>query len=74
VLSSQLLAFTRQIAGGMNYLSLKGFVHRDLAARNVLVTSNVICKVKKNNKSIRPLCIIIPMSPNVETLGMSYQL
>ena len=45
-LSSQLLHYSRQVASGMNYLSLKGYVHRDLAARNVLVSNDDICKVK----------------------------
>ena len=31
----------------MNYLVNKQFVHRDLAARNILVSSDVVCKVKQ---------------------------
>eukprot|EP00731_Ephydatia_muelleri_P015150 Em0008g870a len=41
----RLLAYSKQIADGMKYLSSKSFVHRDLAARNILVTQNCICKV-----------------------------
>ena len=40
----QLLNFSKQVALGLHYLSLRGFIHRDLAARNVLV-SNMLCKV-----------------------------
>ena len=40
-----LLSYTRQIALGMGYLTLKQYVHRDLAARNVLVSDEGICKV-----------------------------
>ena len=45
-LSALLLSYTRQIANGMGYLSLKTYIHRDLAARNVLVSDEGICKVK----------------------------
>ena len=47
-LGAVLLSYTRQIALGMGYLSLKQYVHRDLAARNVLVSDEGICKVKTN--------------------------
>ena len=40
-----LLAYSKQVALGMQYLSAKLFVHRDLAARNILVTKRFICKV-----------------------------
>ncbi|CAI8019033.1 Ephrin type-A receptor 8 (Fragment) [Geodia barretti] len=40
-----LLAFSRQTALGMLYLSGKGFVHRDIAARNILLSHNNICKI-----------------------------
>ena len=35
-----------QVTAGMAYLEEKSYVHRDLAARNILVTENLICKVK----------------------------
>eukprot|EP00731_Ephydatia_muelleri_P015152 Em0008g872a len=41
----RLLAYSKQIADGMQHLSSKSFVHRDLAARNILVTQNCICKI-----------------------------
>ena len=44
-LGAILLSFTRQIALGMGYLSIKQYVHRDLAARNVLVSEEGVCKV-----------------------------
>ena len=40
-----LLKFCREIAEGMKYLSLKGFIHRDLAARNILLDKDMKCKV-----------------------------
>ena len=44
-LGAILLSYTRQIALGMGYLSIKEYVHRDLAARNVLVSNEGVCKV-----------------------------
>ena len=44
-LGALLLSYTRQIALGMAYLSIKEYVHRDLAARNVLVSDDGVCKV-----------------------------
>ena len=44
-LRALLLSYSRQIANGMGYLSLKKYIHRDLAARNVLVSDEDICKV-----------------------------
>ena len=44
-LGALLLSYTRQIAMGMTYLSIKEYVHRDLAARNVLVSDEGVCKV-----------------------------
>ena len=40
-----LLACSKQIAFGMQYLAAKSFVHRDLAARNILVSKELVCKV-----------------------------
>ena len=48
-LGAILLSYTRQIALGMSYLSIKQYVHRDLAARNVLVSEEGICKVATEN-------------------------
>jgi len=39
------LKFSQDIAQGMQYLSMKGYVHRDLAARNV-VLAGITCKVR----------------------------
>ena len=46
-LGSELLCFSKQIANGMSYLELRGFIHRDLACRNVLLNRHSICKVKQ---------------------------
>ena len=40
-----LLTFSRQIAGGMAYLSSKDFVHRELATRYILLDRRLNCKV-----------------------------
>jgi len=40
-----LLAFCREIAAGMTYLSGKQFIHKGLAARSILVSGKYICKV-----------------------------
>ena len=48
-LGSQLLCFSRHIANGMDYLTLRGYIHRDLAARNILLTKDNICKVSSWN-------------------------
>ncbi len=45
-LSKTILAFSQQVALGMQYLSAKGFVHRDIAARNILLSKNDVCKVR----------------------------
>ena len=39
------IKFSKDIAGGMSYLSKKNFIHRDLAARNILLTHDLTCKV-----------------------------
>ena len=45
-----LLAYSKQISLGMQYLSAKSFLHRDLAARNILVTKRFICKVRYSHE------------------------
>ena len=47
----RLLRFCREIAEGMKYLSLKGFIHRDLAARNILLDKDMKCKVNIYNST-----------------------
>ena len=42
----QLLDIGGQIAAGMAYLEDKNYVHRDLAAKNILVSENLVCKVR----------------------------
>ena len=42
----QLIDMGAQVAAGMAYLEENNYVHRDLAARNILVSENLICKVK----------------------------
>ena len=39
------LRFTRDIADGMKYLSIKKYIHRDLAARNILLSYDMSCKI-----------------------------
>ena len=44
VLPKLFIKFSKDIAGGMSYLSKKNFIHRDLAARNILLTQDLTCK------------------------------
>ena len=60
-LGALLLSYTRQIALGVGYLSLKQYVHRDLAARNILVSGNGICKVTICNESYIPVILSCPV-------------
>ena len=46
VLPSLFIKFSKDIAGGMSYLSKKNFIHRDLAARNILLSQDLTCKVQ----------------------------
>ena len=52
-LPSQFIRFAKDIASGMCYLSKKGFVHRDLAARNILLTNDLMCKVRDQGTSAK---------------------
>ena len=54
-LPDRLLSYSKQIACGMQYLSMKSYIHRDLAARNILVTKSNVCKV------INQLVFIMPV-------------
>ena len=36
---------TVQVADGMQYVEMQGYIHRDLAARNVLVGDNYMVKI-----------------------------
>lgn len=47
-LPNLLCNFSKQIASGMEYLAKKTFIHRDLAARNILVSEQLICKVRND--------------------------
>ena len=40
-----LIDMAAQVASGMAYIELQGYIHRDLAARNILVGENYLCKV-----------------------------
>lgn len=42
---SQLINMCEQIASGMAFMELQGYVHCDLAARRILLTENLTCKV-----------------------------
>ena len=43
--TSRLVKWTRQIASGMEFLSLKNIVHGDLALRNVLLPRSDVAKI-----------------------------
>lgn len=45
ILLPNLIDFAAQVAEGMQFIELKGYVHRDLAARNILVGDNNQVKI-----------------------------
>jgi serine/threonine protein kinase len=54
ILPKLFIKLSKDIAGGMSYLSKKNFIHRDLAARNILLTQDLTCKASVNNTSNLP--------------------
>ena len=42
---AQMLAWSYQVAEGMQFLHSRSVIHGDLAARNVLLCSNLTCKI-----------------------------